>query len=58
MANNRGAKGSSDINQTDSVGSQGVLAETLSAMDEWDINKLKDKTAYGDKMIKGSGSKP
>ena len=40
---NRGAKGSKELNQTDSVGSQGVLGDTLSDMNEYDMNKLKDK---------------
>lgn len=48
----------SDTNKTTKVDAQGPLADTLSAYEEWDINKLKDPTARGDKMQKGSGSKP
>lgn len=42
-----------DLNTTEPIKVQGPLAETLRAMDEWDINKLKDPVAYGQKDMKG-----
>ena len=42
-----------DFNKTEEVKAQGPLKETLAAMDEWDINKLKDPVAYGQKDMKG-----
>lgn len=50
--------GTKDTNKTDKVSPQGPLSETLAAMDEFDINKLKDQLSYQTKPMKGSGSKP
>lgn len=41
-----------DRNKTEAVEVQGPLSETLSAMNEWDMNELNDPAAYGKKFIK------
>ncbi|HEX9504266.1 MAG TPA: hypothetical protein VF974_08200 [Patescibacteria group bacterium] len=52
--NSKGVK----VNTSEPLSPQGPLKDTLKAYDEWDINKLKDPTSYGDKNTKGQGSKP
>lgn len=42
-----------DLNKTESLGAQGPLSDTLAAMEEYDVNKLKDPTAYGSKSMSG-----
>lgn len=41
-----------DRNKTEAIGVQGPLSETLSAMQEWDMNVMNDPIAFGKKNIK------